>query len=175
VLFTYYNPVFSLGLDRFATQAREAGVSGVLCVDLPPEEAREYRERLRSEGISTIFLVAPTTRPERLVTLDEASTGFIYYVSRTGVTGERRSLPATLEAELRAVRARLKNPLAVGFGIADPEQARAVGRLADGVVIGSAIVRLIEESSDTSEATRKITQFANAIVSAIQSQGEPKC
>lgn len=167
VLFTYFNPLYMMGIDKFAARARAAGVDGVLCVDLPPEEAGEYRPALEREGLSTIFLAAPTTRPERLELLDEASSGFVYYVSRTGVTGAQPQLSETLGAELAEVRKRVRKPLAVGFGISEPAQAREVARQADAVVVGSAIVRLIEEAAEPAEAERRIEAFARAIVEAI--------
>jgi tryptophan synthase alpha chain len=146
VLFTYFNPIHARGIQRFAEQAGASGVDGVLCVDLPPEEARaEYLPALREQGLETIFLLAPTSTRERQRLVAEVSTGFVYYVSRTGVTGERDSLPAELRRELKPLRRRLRRPVAVGFGISSPEQVAEVGRWADGVVVGSALVRLIEE------------------------------
>ena len=146
VLFTYYNPLHARGLGRFAEQAAESGVDGVLCVDLPPEEAGELTGELHARGIDTIFLVAPTSDRERIARVAEASTGFAYYVSRTGVTGERARLPRELQREVKRVRRRLPLPLAVGFGISSPQQVEAVGKIADGVVVGSALVRLVEET-----------------------------
>jgi tryptophan synthase alpha chain len=145
VLFTYFNPLHARGPSTFAEQAAESGVDGVLCVDLPPEEADELTGPLHERGIDTIFLVAPTSDRERLARVAEASTGFAYYVSRTGVTGERARLPRELQREVKRVRRRLPLPLAVGFGISTPKQVEAVGRIADGVVVGSALVRLVEE------------------------------
>ena len=146
VLFTYFNPLHARGLRRFARQAAEAGVDGVLCVDLPPEEAAEYTEALHGEGLDTIFLLAPTSTRRRVELVGETSSGFAYYVSRTGVTGARAGLPRELKREVKAVRRRLPLPLAVGFGISTPQQVGAVGRIADGVVVGSALVALIEET-----------------------------
>jgi tryptophan synthase alpha chain len=146
VLFTYFNPIHSRGVDRFAEQAAGSGVDGVLCVDLPPEEgARELTPALRRKGLDTVFLLAPTSTRERVRKVGAASSGFVYYVSRTGVTGEQTALPADLVEEVAAVRKRLSQPLAVGFGISSPEQVRAVAAIADGVVVGSALVRLVEE------------------------------
>ncbi len=145
VLFTYFNPLHARGLARFADQAAASGVDGVLCVDLPPEEAGELTGELHERGIDTIFLVAPTSDRERLARVAAATTGFAYYVSRTGVTGERARLPRELQREVRRVRRRLPLPLAVGFGISTPDQVETVGRIADGVVVGSALVRLVEE------------------------------
>jgi len=149
VLFTYCNPIFRRGVAAFAEQASESGVDGVLFVDLPPEEAaEEVRPVLTRFGLDQIFLVAPTSTPERVRLISRASSGFVYYVSRTGVTGEQASLEGELLAELSEVRKRIRLPLAVGFGISTPEQVGAVARSADAVVVGSHLVRLVEELAD---------------------------
>lgn len=148
VLFSYYNPILAHGVERFAEQAADSGVDGVLCVDLPPEEAGEYREALQSRGVDTIFLAAPTSGRERLKRIERASSGFVYYVSRTGVTGERGQLPAELLREAKRLRRKLSLPLAVGFGISTPEQVGRVARVADGVVVGSALVHFIERHAE---------------------------
>ncbi|HVS16183.1 MAG TPA: tryptophan synthase subunit alpha [Thermoanaerobaculia bacterium] len=148
VLFTYFNPIHARGVQNFAEQAATSGVDGVLCVDLPPDEAEEELiPALRAHGIDSIFLLAPTSTRERVRKVARASSGFVYYVSRTGVTGVQDRLPPELAGEVRRVRRRLKQPLAVGFGISTPEQVAAVGRLADGVVVGSALVRVVEENA----------------------------
>lgn len=147
VLFTYFNPVHARGIERFAEQAASSGVDGVLCVDLPPEEGeRELVPALRDQGVDSIFLLAPTSTRDRVSRVGRASTGFVYYVSRTGVTGERTALPFDLVRDVKRLRRRLDLPLAVGFGLSSPAQVAAVGEVADGVVVGSALVRLIEES-----------------------------
>src|SRR5215210_9304522 len=145
VLFTYFNPIHARGVERFAEQAAASGVDGVLCVDLPPEEGeRDLIPALRDQGVDTIFLLAPTSTRERVSKVGAASTGFVYYVSRTGVTGEQAALPADLVRDVKRLRKRLDPPLAVGFGISTPQQVAAVGEIADGVVVGSALARLIE-------------------------------
>jgi len=149
VLFTYYNPVYARGLERFAEQAAASGVDGVLCVDLPPEEAeRDLVPVLRERGVDTIFLLAPTSTRDRIARVAAASSGFVYYVSRTGTTGERSSLPPDLMRELKRLRRRVDLPLAVGFGISSPDQVAAVSEVADGVVVGSALVRLVEQMGE---------------------------
>jgi tryptophan synthase alpha chain len=149
VLFTYYNPLFARGIERFAEQAAASGVDGVLCVDLPPEEAsRDLVPALRGRGVDTIFLVAPTSTRDRVARVAAASSGFVYYVSRTGVTGERTTLPADLVRDLRRLRRRLDLPLAVGFGISTPNQVAALAEVADAVVVGSALVRLVEQMGE---------------------------
>ena len=148
VLFTYFNPVHARGVDRFAEQAAASGVDGVLVVDLPPEEGeRELVPALREQGVDAIFLLAPTSTRERVSKVAAVSSGFVYYVSRTGVTGERSSLDSDLVRDVKRLRRRLGQPLAVGFGISSPAQVAAVGEIADGVVVGSALVRLIEEGA----------------------------
>jgi len=167
VLFTYFNPVFAFGCEAFAREAARAGVDGVLALDLPPEEGVEYRRLLRAAGIDTVFLAAPTTSDARLKLIDEAASGFVYYVSRTGVTGVQSSLSGDLEPELRRLRTQLTKPVAVGFGISDPTQARTVAKLSDGVVVGSALVRLIEEHPKPADAAARIRDFATALVAGM--------
>lgn len=152
VLFTYFNPLLARGLEVFAEQASSSGVDGVLCVDLPPDEAaEEYLPALRAQNLDTIFLLAPTSDRSRVQEVGRCSTGFAYYVSRTGVTGPEGGLPDEVLTEVKRLRRRLPLPLAVGFGIASPEQAAAVGRVADGVVVGSALVRTVEELGEDPE------------------------
>ena len=159
VLFTYYNPVYARGLERFAEQAAASGVDGVLCVDLPPEEAeRDLVPVLRDRGVDTIFLLAPTSTRDRIARVAAASSGFVYYVSRTGTTGERSSLPPDLMRELRRLRRRLDLPLAVGFGISSPDQVAAVSEVADGVVVGSALVRLVEQMGEDPDLPAMLEQ-----------------
>lgn len=165
ILFTYYNPVLSYGLARFARDAARAGAQGALVVDLPPEEAGAYRAQMRRAGLRTVFLASPTTSARRLRLVAEASTWFVYYVSRLGVTGARRTLSRTLAAELRRVRRRVRGPVAVGFGISTPEQARAVARLGDAVVVGSALVALAERHRPA-RALRRMRALARAMVAA---------
>lgn len=146
LLFTYFNPILARGVERFAEQAADSGVDGVLCLDLPPEEARdEYLPAMRSRGLDTVFLLAPTSSKERVALAAQASTGFVYYVSRTGVTGAPTHLSRELVREVRRVRKRVRKPLAVGFGISSPRQVAEVAKVADGVVVGSALVRMVEE------------------------------
>ncbi len=168
VLFTYFNPLLARGIGRFAEQAAASGVDGVLCVDLPPEEgAEELVPALRAAEIDTIFLLAPTSDRRRIRRVDEASTGFVYYVSRTGVTGARDRLPPELLREAKKLRKRLSRPLAVGFGISTPEQAAAVAGVADGVVVGSALVRLVEETADRSRLPAVVGGAARRLAAAL--------
>jgi tryptophan synthase alpha chain len=146
VLFTYFNLIHRRGVERFAEQASSSGVDGVLCVDLPPDEAEEETAPIFvRHGIDPIFLLAPTSSDDRVKGVVRASRGFVYYASRTAVTGEQTRLPAELLGDLRKLRRRIKLPIAVGFGISTPEQASAVAGVADGVIVGSHLVRLIEQ------------------------------
>jgi tryptophan synthase alpha chain len=145
LLFTYLNPVLRYGLDRLGQDAKAAGIDGCLMIDLSVEEAGPYTEAMRKHGLDTVFLAAPTSTPRRLKLAAQYSSGFIYLVSRTGVTGERESLSGNVEPLVKALRAETGLPLAVGFGISTPEQVRATASAADGVVVGSAFVRVIEE------------------------------
>ena len=147
LLFTYLNPVLRYGFEALSRDAKAAGIDGCLLTDLSVEEAAPYVTPLRSAGLDTVFLAAPTSTPARLKLVAEYSTGFVYLVSRTGVTGERTSLSDSLEPLVIRMRAATELPLAAGFGISTAQQAGAVAKMADGVVVGSAIVRLIEEAA----------------------------
>jgi len=152
VLFSYYNPVLQMGLDRFAGRAADAGADGVLITDLTPEEAGDYRGIVHAYGLDTIFLAAPTSTNERLQRIAEVSSGFLYVISRTGVTGAREYLPEDLPALLRRVRRASGLPIAVGFGISLPGQVSVLGGLADAAVVGSALVHEIERASNVDAA-----------------------
>jgi tryptophan synthase alpha chain len=159
VLFTYFNPLLARGLTTFAELAAASGVDGVLCVDLPPEEAaEELLPALHGQGIDSVFLLAPTSSKDRVRRVEESASGFVYYVSRTGVTGERDELPKELTRELKTLRRRLSLPLAVGFGLSSPGQVHEVAKLADGVVVGSALVRLVEEHGGNGDLPRLLEE-----------------
>jgi tryptophan synthase alpha chain len=159
VLLTYYNPVLAFGLGAFARTAVEAGVDGVLVVDLPCEEAAPLSTEAEAAGLDLIHLVAPTSTPARMRMIARRSRGFVYFVSLTGVTGERRALPPELETRLRALRRLTTKPVCVGFGISTPDQVAAVGRLADGVIVGSAIVRLVEQHAGSPALVSEVGRF----------------
>ena len=164
LLFTYYNPILRFGLDAFTAAASAAGVSGVLIVDLPPEESGGYRKKMAAVNLKTVFLASPTTSPERLPAITEASTGFLYYVSRTGVTGMQTSLSETLGAEIAELRKRTPLPIAIGFGISTGAQAKEVARIGDAVVVGSAFVKKIAEARDEGTAVAEVRTLAREIV-----------
>ena len=168
LLFTYLNPVLRYGLDRLAHDAYEAGIDGVLLTDLSVEEAGQYVDAMRQQGLDTVFLAAPTSSPERLRLVAQYSTGFVYLVSRTGVTGEQSTLSTSMTPLIDAMRAHTKAPLAVGFGISTPEQAHTVAQVADGVVIGSAVVRLVaEHAASPDRLTAELEQYARRIREAL--------
>ncbi len=146
VVFSYFNPVLRFGLKRFAAAARDAGIDGALITDLTVEEAGPYLRLMRAHRLATVFLAAPTSTDERLRRIAQSSTGFVYAVSRTGVTGERREVPPDARALVARLRRYTQLPIAVGFGISTPAQFHAVGEFADAVVVGSAIVGAIERA-----------------------------
>lgn len=148
LLFSYYNPLLKRGLERLAGEAAEAGVDGVLVTDLPPEEADSWIAAARGVELDTVFLASPTSPPERLRRVAEASRGFIYAISRTGVTGERQALSAEAAPLVERLRGLTDVPVALGFGLSTPEQVAEAGRVADGVVVGSALVRFLEEQPE---------------------------
>ena len=163
VLYTYYNPIHRMGIEVFAREARRAGVAGVLVTDLPPEEADDLRQALGPAGVDLIFLLSPTSSKERRDLVLRSGGGFIYFISRTGVTGSREELPAGLEAQVREARAASRLPVAVGFGISRPEHVRAVSAFADGVVVGSALVRLVEEVGEGPALAGRVESFCRAL------------
>ncbi|MFB0559000.1 MAG: tryptophan synthase subunit alpha [Dehalococcoidales bacterium] len=144
VFMTYFNPVFSYGLEEFCSACRRSGVDGLIIPDLPPEEGKGLEAITQRQGLDLIYLLAPTSTEERIRLVAERSRGFIYLVSVTGVTGVRERLPANLEAFVARARKVATQPLCVGFGISTPEQARQVARIADGVIVGSRIIQLME-------------------------------
>ena len=168
LLFSYFNPLLAHGIERFAADAAAAGVDGVLCVDLPPEEADEYKAALDRNGLCTVFLAAPTTPEARLELIAAQCTGFLYYISRLGVTGERAALSESLQQEVARVKSHSAKPVAVGFGISTPEQARKVAGMADGVVVGSAIVRLIAAQSAAPDLPAQVEAFARSLAEAVK-------
>lgn len=159
---SYYNPVLSMGLERFATSAAEAGLDGLIVPDLPPEESEALLRALGPAGIDPIFLVAPTSTDDRLAAVAARAQGFVYCVSLTGITGARRELNATLPAYLARVRAATNLPLAVGFGVSRPEHVAALRGHADAAVIASAIVDLMEQTP-TGEHPVRLREFAASL------------
>ncbi|HUF61541.1 MAG TPA: tryptophan synthase subunit alpha [Verrucomicrobiales bacterium] len=169
VLFTYLNPVYAYGFTGFDRDAAEAGADGILILDLPPDEAARHAELSGQRALRQIRLIAPTTPRERIAVIAAASQGFIYYVSREGVTGEQDSIALTIGDQLALIRAAAATPVAVGFGIHTPDQARRVAALADGVVVGSAIVRRIAEHGRGPGLAAAVREFVNPLVEAVKS------
>ena len=170
ILFSYLNPLLALGLEGLGARLRDAGVDGVLATDLVPEEGGDFTRELRAAGLDTIFLVAPTSTDERLKLVSESSTGFIYAVSRTGVTGVRQSLSEVAAALAERVRRFTDLPVAVGFGISNSEHVREVWKHADGAVVGSRIVSEIEESAIGSEVVARVGALTRSLVSSRNSR-----
>jgi tryptophan synthase alpha chain len=168
VLFGYFNPIFAFGVEKFARKASEAGVDGVLVVDLPPEEARELRVYSDAAGLDFISLVAPTSGKDRMKTILKTATGFLYYVSITGVTGTAAPKVEDVAREVGKIRKLTKMPIAVGFGISNAKQAKAIGAVADGIVIGSAVVKLIDENRNNSELVKVISNYTREIKEALR-------
>jgi tryptophan synthase alpha chain len=163
VLFSYFNPLLQFGPELFAPAARRAGIDGVLVTDLIPEEAESWTRNLLQHGLDPIFLVAPTTSDKRLALIAQHAHGFVYAISRAGVTGERDEITRDAEALVKRVRSVSDLPVAVGFGISSPEQVRAVWRFADAAVVGSAIVREIERLFGKSNLVNQIGEFAASL------------
>lgn len=162
IVFSYFNPILRYGLEKFADDARQARVDGALVTDLTVEEASDYLRIMRARGLATVFLAAPTSTDQRLRRIAAASTGFIYAVSRTGVTGERSELAQDARQLAQRLRRFTKLPIAVGFGISNAQQVDAVGEYAEGAVVGSAVVRCIEEAGPAA-ASRRVAELVRAL------------
>lgn len=163
ILFSYFNPLLQFGLKRLAQAAKEAGIDGVLVTDLTPEESGEFEAELHAEGLDMIFLIAPTSTDERLKLVAQHASGFIYAVSRAGVTGARETVSVEAEKLVNRMRQFSSLPIAVGFGISNASQVADVSRYADAVVVGSAIVAEMERIMGTPEVARQIGQFLTGL------------
>jgi tryptophan synthase alpha chain len=166
VLFSYYNPILQMGLEKFARAASEAGADGVLATDLTPEESADYRRILATHHLDTIFLGAPTSTNERLAKIAAVSSGFLYLISRTGVTGAKDALPDDLPALIRRARAVTQLPIAVGFGISLPGHVSVLGGLADAAVVGSALVSEIENAKSVEAASAALAARVHSLKQA---------
>jgi tryptophan synthase alpha chain len=170
VLFTYLNPVYSYGFKKFSADASEAGADGILLLDLPPDEAilnEEFRDI--DHKLQQIRLISPTTPADRIKEISAGAEGFVYYVSREGVTGEQATLSNTIGEQVALIKSATEAPVAVGFGISTPEQAKAVAGMADGVVVGSAIVRLVGEAGGLPDLGERVRDFVKPLVDAVKS------
>jgi tryptophan synthase alpha chain len=166
VLYTYINPLMALGFEAFHREAEEAGVDGMLILDLPPDE--DAPELAPVGGIRRIRLIAPTTPDERIARITAEADGFIYYVSREGVTGEQASVAESIAGRVEAIRRTTSLPVVVGFGVSSPDQARQVARLADGVVVGSAIVKRIAQFAGQPEMPDLVAEFVRPLAAAVK-------
>lgn len=173
VLFGAYNPFLRYGLERLARDASEAGADALLIPDLPVDEGEEAAAVIRGSGLDLVFLVAPTTPLERKRLICSKTSGFVYYISVKGVTGARESITFELEQPLAELRSVTTLPIAVGFGIATPAQAAAVGRLADGVIVGSALVKLVGEHAGSPDLPAKVEQYMRAMKEPLRGSSSP--
>lgn len=167
LVMTYYNPVLHMGLKDFASGLKDAGASGIIIPDLPPEESGEWKEHADLIGIDTIFMAAPTTTRERLSMIARETKGFLYYVSFTGVTGAALSASDRLLADIRRVKQASEKPVAVGFGVARPEQAEILAAEADGVIVGTALIRAVQSQSDKKAGIKAVRDLALSIKNAL--------
>lgn len=168
ILFGYYNPFFCYGLRRFTREARAAGVDGVLCVDLPPEESGDLRHWTDAQGLDIIFLLAPTSDAERIRLVSRRGRGFLYYVSVTGVTGARKRFENHLQTQVARVRRITSLPIGVGFGISSPEQAAWIASFADAVVVGSALIEVMERAGRNQEKVKQVGTFVARLKRAMR-------
>jgi tryptophan synthase alpha chain len=168
VLLSYYNPIFRYGAERFAHDAAVSGVDGCIVVDLPPEEAQELQQYTDPAGLDLVFLLAPTSGPGRARMITKHARGFVYYVSLTGVTGARDTLPQDLGPAVASLRQEVALPIGVGFGISSPDQAAAVAGFADIVIVGSAVMRLVEDHAGNGWAVDEVSAFVRSLKTAIR-------
>lgn len=168
VLFTYLNPIYTYGYERFHTDAAAAGVDGVLVLDLPPEEALQNAELKPAPELAHIQLIAPTSPEDRIDFISKNAEGFIYYVSRLGVTGAQTEIASGIAEQVAVIKKSTEVPVCVGFGVSNPEQAATVASMADGVVVGSAIVKLIEKNGAAADLPEQVEAFVQPLVAAVK-------
>jgi len=169
VLYIYFNLIHRVGLERFVKDVAKAGVDGLLVLDLPPEESDSYESLMRQAGLCHIYLVAPTTPDDRIKLIVKRGSGFIYYVSREGVTGMQKAVASNLAQQVAKIRAHTKLPIAVGFGISTPEQAKKVASVADAVVVGSAVVNQIAKCGKSKDLVKHASEFVETLADAVKS------
>jgi tryptophan synthase alpha chain len=168
VLYIYFNLIHKVGMEKFIADATSAGVDGLLVLDLPPEESDNYETLMKKSGLCHIYLVAPTTPEERMEFIVKRGSGFIYYISREGVTGMQSQVATNLASQVAKIRAHTDLPIAVGFGISNPEQAKLVASASDGCVVGSAIVNQIAEHGKSPELVAKVSAFVKSLGDALK-------
>jgi tryptophan synthase alpha chain len=169
VLYIYFNLIHRVGMETFIRDAAKAGVDGLLVLDLPPEESDNYETLMRAAGLCPIYLVAPTTPEDRMAAIVKRGAGFIYYISREGVTGMQSSIASNLAAQVAKIRAHTTLPIVVGFGISNPEQAREVAHAADGCVVGSAVVNQIARHGRAANLVPEVSGFVRSLAQAVKS------
>jgi tryptophan synthase alpha chain len=170
VLYIYFNLIHKLGTQQFIRDAARAGVDGLLVLDLPPEESENYEQLMAEAGLCNIYLIAPTTPDERIEVIAKRARGFIYYVSREGVTGMQQQVSDTIGAMTAKIRAHTRLPIAVGFGISNPDQARTVAQSADAVVVGSAIVNQIAKHGGSTELVPVVSAFVKSLADGVKAR-----
>src|SRR5262245_18779178 len=168
VLYIYFNLIHRVGMERFITDAAKAGVDGLLVLDLPPEESDNYDALMRQAGLCPIYLVAPTTPDERIEMIVKHGAGFIYYISREGVTGMQQKVSDTIASMTKKIRAHTDLPIAIGFGISNPDQAKFVAQHCDAIVVGSAIVNQIAEHAASSKLVTRVADFTRQLIGAVK-------
>jgi tryptophan synthase alpha chain len=169
VLYIYFNLIHRVGMEKFIADAAHAGVDGLLVLDLPPEESDNYEALMKKAGLCHIYLVAPTTPEDRMELIVKRGSGFIYYVSREGVTGMQSKIASNLASQVAKIRARTSLPIAVGFGVSNPEQAKLVAQNADAVVVGSAVVNQIAEHGKSKDLVKRVSEFVKSLADAVKS------
>lgn len=162
-LMTYYNPIFCFPDKKFIAQAKASGVDGLIIPDLPPEEGRDFIQAANRRGLDVICFLSPTSSLKRVKLISRVSKGFIYYVSLTGVTGERNNLDSGIRGQINRIKKYTKKPVCVGFGVSTPSQAREIKNFADGVIIGSAIVKKIKENSGKADLVKRVSNFVSGL------------
>ena len=168
VLYIYFNLIHKVGLEKFITDCARAGVDGLLVLDLPPEESDNYEALMQQAGLCHIYLVAPTTPEDRMELIVKRGSGFIYYISREGVTGMQSQVASNLAAQVAKIRAHTSLPIAIGFGISNPEQAKSVAKEGDACVVGSAIVNQIAEHGKSPELVARVGAFVKSLADAVK-------
>src|SRR5580658_9596381 len=169
VLYIYFNLIHRVGMKKFIEAAAKAGVDGLLVLDLPPEESDNYEALMKKYGLCHIYLVAPTTPEDRMEFIVKRGSGFIYYVSREGVTGMQKQISSNLASQVAKLKAHTSLPIAVGFGVSNPEQARLVAQNADAVVVGSAVVNQIAEHGKSKDLAERLGKFVKTLADAVKS------
>src|SRR5277367_5363644 len=168
VLYIYFNLIHKVGMEKFIADAARAGVDGLLILDLPPEESDNYEALMKKAGLCHVYLVAPTTPEERMELIVKRGSGFIYYISREGVTGMQSQVATNLASQVAKIRAHTDLPVAVGFGISNPEQAKLVAQSADVVVVGSAVVNQIAEHGKSKDLVKRVSEFVKSLAEAVK-------